>query len=108
MGEQTGDGVTKHDKTENSTKAHGMKTLRMFLFLPGLAAIGWGIWLITEFALPINPQSFLTTGWLLGGPLVHDALIAPLVGATGLLLSKIASKSWRAPLIVGAALSGML
>jgi hypothetical protein len=85
-----------------------MKAVRVLLFLPGLAAIGWGLWLAVEFTVPINPQSFFVTGWVLAGPVIHDGLIAPLVGLTGLVLSRVVSIPWRGPLIIGAVLSGIL
>ncbi|WP_181770502.1 hypothetical protein [Amycolatopsis pittospori] len=85
-----------------------MKTLRLLLFLPGLAALAWGAVLFAEYAFPLRPDVFGTLGWLAGGPLVHDLLVAPLVGAVGLALSTFLPARWKTPVITGAVLTGVL
>jgi hypothetical protein len=78
------------------------------LFLPGIAALVWGVMLFVDFAFPLRPDTFFTLGWLLGGPLVHDGLIAPVVGIVGLLLTRLAPPTWKAPVVIGTVLSAIL
>ncbi|RSN07297.1 hypothetical protein DMC63_35365 [Streptomyces sp. WAC 05977] len=85
-----------------------MKTLRLLLFLPGLAALAWGAVLFSEYAFPLRPDVFKTLGWLAGGPLIHDLLIAPLVGAVGFALGRFLPERWKTPVRTGAVLSGVL
>ncbi|OLZ51877.1 hypothetical protein [Amycolatopsis keratiniphila] len=85
-----------------------MKTLRLLLFLPGLAALAWGAVLFAEYAFPLRPDVLGTLGWLAGGPLVHDLLIAPLVGAVGFTLSRFLPDRWKTPVKTGAVLTGVL
>ncbi|AUI61768.1 hypothetical protein [Amycolatopsis sp. BJA-103] len=85
-----------------------MKTLRLLLFLPGLGALAWGAVLFAEYAFPLRPDVFGTLGWLAGGPLVHDLLVAPLVGAAGLVLSRFLPERWKTPVKTGAVLTGVL
>lgn len=85
-----------------------MKTLRLLLFLPGLGALAWGAVLFAEYAFPLRPDVFGTLGWLAGGPLVHDLLIAPLVGAAGFALSRFLPERWKTPVKTGAVLTGVL
>lgn len=79
-----------------------MKAGRVLLALPGLVALGWGIFLLTQIAFT---QQLVAGGWLLGGPILHDLLIAPFVG---LLTAHIASARWRVPALTGLAVSGVL
>ncbi|MFD5094990.1 hypothetical protein ACFWMR_30620 [Amycolatopsis thailandensis] len=85
-----------------------MKTLRLLLFLPGLGALAWGATLFAEYAFPLRPDVFGTLGWLAGGPLVHDLLIAPLVGVAGFALSRFLPARWTTPVKTGAVLTGVL
>ncbi|MER7857974.1 hypothetical protein ABTX61_02630 [Amycolatopsis japonica] len=85
-----------------------MKTLRLLLFLPGLAALAWGAVLFSEYAFPLRSDVFGTLGWLASGPLVHDLLIAPLVGAVGFALSRFLPDRWKTPVKTGAVLTGVL
>ncbi len=85
-----------------------MKTLRLLLILPGLGALVWGAVLFAEYALPVRPDVFGTLGWLVGGTLVHDVLLAPVVGVAGFLLSRFLPDPWRTPVKAGAVLTGVL
>jgi hypothetical protein len=71
----------------------------MLLFVSGFAALGWGV---------MRPDSFFTVGWLLGGPLLHDGVIAPAVGLLGLAVSRLVPRAWKTPVVVGSVLSGVL
>ncbi|WP_158889230.1 hypothetical protein [Amycolatopsis anabasis] len=85
-----------------------MKLVRLLLVLAGLAALAWGAVLFADFAFPLGPESFAALGWLLGGPIAHDALVAPAAGLAGLVLTRFAPRPWRVPLLVGAVLSAVL
>ncbi|MFE0025461.1 hypothetical protein [Amycolatopsis sp. NPDC059021] len=85
-----------------------MKTTRVLLLLPGLAALAWGAILFGEYLFPLRADVIGTLGWLVGSPLVHDAVIAPVVGLAGLGVSRLVPPLWRAPVLTGAAFSGVL
>ncbi|MFB9924980.1 hypothetical protein ACFORO_26445 [Amycolatopsis halotolerans] len=85
-----------------------MKTARIVLALPGLAALAYGVVLFLDYAAPAWPDSFTTLLWLGGGPIVNDAVFAPVAGVVGLLLARILPKPWRGPVQVGAALTAVL
>jgi hypothetical protein len=72
------------------------------LVLLGTALSAYGLWLLW-------PNRATTAAWLLGGPILHDAVVAPLVGLAGLLLVRIlpdrAVRQWVA---AGLAVSGTL
>ena len=59
-----------------------MRTVRLLLLLLGASAAAYGGWLL-------YPQLDTTLPWLIGGPLLHDALVAPLVGLVGLALGRL-------------------
>ncbi|MCG3750519.1 MULTISPECIES: hypothetical protein [unclassified Amycolatopsis] len=85
-----------------------MKTARILLVLPGLTALAYGIVLFLEYAAPAWPDSFTTLLWIGGGPIVNDAVFAPIAGVVGLLLARFLPLPWRGPVQVGAALTAVL
>jgi hypothetical protein len=80
--------------------------LRFVFAAAGLAALAWGAWLAWDFAGAHNAVQ--VAFWLVGGPVVHDALVAPVVGLAGLALARFVPVAWRVPVAVGAVLSGVL
>jgi hypothetical protein len=80
--------------------------LRWVFALAGTAALAWGAWLAWEFAG--RQDAIQAAFWLVGGPVVHDFLVAPLVGVGGLALARVVPIAWRVPVAVGAVLSGVL
>ncbi|MBE8518112.1 hypothetical protein ILP97_11440 [Amycolatopsis sp. H6(2020)] len=78
-----------------------MKTARALLALPGLAALAWGVVLFAEYALPLRPDVFGTLAWVIGGPILNDAVIAPLTALLGFALSRLLPPRWRTPVIAG-------
>ena len=71
----------------------------------GVVLLGWG----AVELLPVVADSPLSLGgWLLGGPVLHDALLAPLVGVGGAVIARVLPKPWRAPVGAGLVLSGIL
>lgn len=59
-----------------------MRTVRALLVLLGVAGSGYGGWLLW-------PDLSTTVVWLVGGPVLHDAVVAPVLGLTGLLLIRV-------------------
>jgi len=82
--------------------------MRILLFVAGVAVLGWGAFLLAEFALPLGPQGMVALGWLLGGPLAHDLLVAPIAAVAGMLLVRVVPATWRAPVQVGVAITAVL
>ena len=85
-----------------------MKTVRLLLALPGLAALAWGVLLFAEYAFPLRPEVFGTAFWIIGAPVVNDALIAPVTAITGLVLSRIVPPAWKTPVIAGTVATAVL
>lgn len=85
-----------------------MKTARVLLALPGLAALAWGVVLFAEYALPLRPDVFGTVGWIVGGPIVNDAVIAPLTAVLGVALARSLPSPWKAPVVAGTVITGVL
>ncbi len=71
-----------------------MKT-RILIGAVGVAMAVWGALLAIQV-----PQIVEFGAWFLAGPILHDALLAPLVGVVGLAL--------RGPVKAGAVISGLL
>ncbi|MEV6876774.1 hypothetical protein [Amycolatopsis sp. NPDC051128] len=85
-----------------------MRTARALLALPGLAALAWGVVLFAEYALPLRPDVFGTVGWLVGGPILNDAVVAPLTAVLGAALTRLLPRPWRAPVVTGTVITGVL
>jgi len=73
---------------------------RILLGFSGVAAIGWGFWLLSDDGLERWRSQAV---WIVGGVLAHDAVIAPLV----VVLGVIAARSWR-PSVRGAMAVGFI
>ncbi len=78
-----------------------MKIARALLALPGLAALAWGVMLFAEYALPLRPDVLGTLSWIIGGPILNDAVIAPLTALLGLALARLLPPRWRTPVVAG-------
>jgi hypothetical protein len=68
---------------------------RILIGAVGVAMAVWGALLAIQV-----PQIVEFGAWFLAGPILHDALLAPLVGVVGLAL--------RGPVKAGAVISGLL
>jgi hypothetical protein len=80
--------------------------LRALFAVAGLAALAWGAWLALDVAA--SHDAIQAALWFVGGPVVHDGLVAPVVGITGLVLARYVPAAWRVPISVGAVLSAVL
>jgi hypothetical protein len=85
-----------------------MRTARIAFALPGLAALAWGLVLAVQFALHSFRDGRSAIAFFIGGPILHDAVVAPFVGLVGLLISRLVRQHWRTPVRLGAAISGVL
>lgn len=65
-----------------------MRVVRLLLLVLGVAAAAYGGWLL-------RPQLDTTLPWLIGGPVLHDLLVAPLVGLVGLALGRLVTNRLR-------------
>jgi hypothetical protein len=81
--------------------------VRAVLSVLGVAALAWGGWLALEFAIGAR-KAEQALFWFVGGPIVHDFLVAPLVAVVGLALVRFVPAGWRAPIAVGAVSSAVL
>ena len=69
----------------------------------GIVMLAYGV------VLAVGTKPTLEGGlWLAGGTLVHDAVLAPVVGLTGWLVTRTLPLLWRAPVAVGASTTGVL
>lgn len=59
-----------------------MRTVRVLLVVLGTATTAYGGWLVW-------PHLSTTALWLVAGPVLHDAVVAPLVGLAGLALARL-------------------
>ena len=71
---------------------------RGLLAAAGLALAAYGGWLLAGLDGPDLRNALV---WLVGGVLLHDAVLAPLVIVVGLLVARTVPGAWRAPLAVG-------
>jgi hypothetical protein len=85
-----------------------VKIARALLALPGLAALAWGVVLFAEYALPLRPDVFGTVGWIVGGPVLNDAVVAPLTALLGVVLARLLPRPWKAPVVAATVITGVL
>jgi hypothetical protein len=74
--------------------------------LAGVGALlaAYGGWLLVSRQ---DPDQVLAAGeWLVAGVLLHDAVLAPLVLGSWVLVARLAGPAWRAPTAVGLVVLG--
>ncbi|WP_367132582.1 hypothetical protein [Saccharothrix sp. HUAS TT1] len=76
--------------------------MRWLIGALGVVMAGWGAYLL----LPLLDVDLAL--WFIGGPVAHDVLLAPLFAGVGLLVVRWAPPRWRAPVLVGGTLTGVL
>ncbi|GLZ41787.1 hypothetical protein [Actinokineospora sp. NBRC 105648] len=79
--------------------------MRAVLMIAGLAAMAWGAVLATSLTLRDTWQGL---AFFVGGPLLHDGLVAPVVGLIGWSIARHVAPRWRTPVLTGAVASGVL
>jgi hypothetical protein len=79
---------------------------RWLFIVPGLAVAGWGVLGLLQNRDDVPFVPWLT--WFVGGALVHDLLVAPVVVAVGALLARLLPRPARAPVVTGLVVSAML
>ena len=82
--------------------------MRALFAVSGLAALAWGGWLVWDFTTQSTSDSVQALAWFVGGPILHDGLVAPVVGVTGLVIARRLPSRWRAPVAVGLVVSAVL
>lgn len=86
----------------------GTRITRGVFAVVGLTLLAYGAWLGWEFLTSRTRNAVQGLAWFVGGPVVHDAVVAPVVGVVAVLLTRFVPVPWRAPVAVGAALSAVL
>jgi hypothetical protein len=71
----------------------------------GVGLLGWGL---VELLPVVGDSPLSLGGWLIGGPVLHDALLAPLVALGGTVIARGLPLPWRAPVGAGLVISGIL
>jgi hypothetical protein len=79
---------------------------RWLFLLPGLAAVAYGGHGLLTAGRRVPLDSWLT--WFLGSALLNDLVLAPLWIALGWLSTRLLPGAARPPVVVGAAVSGVL
>jgi hypothetical protein len=82
--------------------------MRTLLALAGLAMLGYGAVLAWDFGTSRTVNAVQGLAWFVGGPLVHDGLVAPAVGLVGLVLARVLPAPLRTPVAVGVVLTAVL
>jgi hypothetical protein len=82
--------------------------MRIVLALAGLALLGYGAVLAWEFGTSRTVNAVEGLAWFVGGPIVHDGFVAPVVGLVGLVIATRLAQPWRTPVTVGLVLTAVL
>ncbi len=82
-----------------------MRGIRAALLAIGVAGGLWGVWLMREFT---STQLISVATFLIGGVILHDAIIAPVTVGLGVVASRILPGHFRAAVGVGFLLWGTL
>jgi hypothetical protein len=82
--------------------------MRLVFAVAGLALLAYGALLSWEFAASRTVNAVQGAAWFVGGPVVHDGIVAPAVGIVGLVLTRFVPVAWRAPVAVGVVFSAVL
>jgi hypothetical protein len=82
--------------------------IRALFAVTGLALLGYGAVLAWEFGTSRTINAVQGIAWFVGGPVVHDGLLAPAVGVVGVVLTRVVPRSWRTPVVVGLVLTAVL
>ncbi len=83
-----------------------MPRARTALGAVGVAAIAWGAWLVLTGGAATRPVAVAT--WLVGGLVLHDAVLAPVVVVAGWLVTRVLPPWLRAPVQGGILVIGVV
>lgn len=72
----------------------------------GVGAMAWAAWLVLTGGAATDPVAVAI--WLVGGLVVHDAVLAPLVLALGWVAARVLPPWLRAPVQLGALVGGVV
>jgi glucan phosphoethanolaminetransferase (alkaline phosphatase superfamily) len=70
-----------------------MRAVRVLLALTGVGFGLWGLWLVRDFT---STQLISTGSFLIGGVIVHDAILAPITVGLGVLAARLLPSHFRA------------
>jgi len=79
--------------------------LRLVLGVSGVAAGLYGVWSLRAVEWADWPSLL---AYLVGGVVLHDVVLAPVVVGIGVLAARLAPAAWRAPMVVGLVVWGGL
>ncbi len=82
-----------------------MKAIRAVLLAVGVGGGLWGVWLMRDFT---SPQLISIATFLIGGVILHDAILAPVTVGLGVLAAKRLPNHFRAAVGIAFLLWGTL
>ncbi len=82
-----------------------MKATRAVLLAVGVAGGLWGVWLMRDFT---SPQLISIATFLVGGVILHDAILAPVTVGLGVLAARLLPGHFRAAVGIAFLLWGTL
>lgn len=82
--------------------------MRVLFAVAGVGLLAYGAVLTWEFATSRTVNAVQGLAWFVGGPVLHDGLVAPVVGLAGLALTRWLPQPWRTPVKTGVVASGVL
>lgn len=75
-----------------------MRAVRVLLALAGVSAAGFGLWTLRDDEVD---KLVAAVTWLIGGVILHDAILAPCVLGVGVLVARFAPAYWHKPMVIG-------
>lgn len=83
-----------------------IRAWRWALGVAGVGAMAWAAWLVLTGGAATDPKAVAI--WLVGGLVLHDAVLAPLVVVLGWLAARVLPPWLRAPVQVGTLVAGVV
>ncbi|SDE73777.1 hypothetical protein SAMN05660485_01726 [Blastococcus fimeti] len=77
---------------------------RWLFLLPGLAAVGYGVFGLVTADVPLRAWAT----WFVGSALLHDLVLAPVWIGLGWLAARVLPRAARPAAVVGGAVAGVL
>ena len=95
--------TTEGQATDGGTST---RIWRWALGAAGVGAMAWAAWLVLTGGAATDPKAVAI--WLVGGLVLHDAVLAPLVVALGWLAARVLPPWLRAPVQLGTLVAGVV